>query len=66
MRKFRLAIFFVVLIASTAFGQANGKLQLHFIDIGQGDTAILISRNAETAPFDLALENSCLRGGNHE
>ena len=30
----------------------NGKLQLHFIDVGQGDGMLLISPNGQTALFD--------------
>lgn len=35
-----------------AFGQANGKLQIHFIDVGQGDGALLVSPQGETVLFD--------------
>jgi hypothetical protein len=34
------------------FAQGNGRLQLHFMDVGQGDGAILIHRFAETVLFD--------------
>lgn len=40
------------LLTTSLFAQANGKLQLHFIDVGQGDGALLISPNGETVLFD--------------
>jgi beta-lactamase superfamily II metal-dependent hydrolase len=52
MRKVISTILLVLLLASVAFGQANGKLQLHFIDVGQGDAAILISPSGKTVMFD--------------
>ncbi len=45
--------------SSTAFGQGNGKLQLHFIDVGQGDAAILISPKGETVLFDNGVAKYC-------
>ena len=38
--------------AITSFGQANGKLQIHYIDVSQGDGALLISPNGQTVMFD--------------
>ncbi|HEX8170991.1 MAG TPA: hypothetical protein VF824_10670 [Thermoanaerobaculia bacterium] len=32
--------------------QANGKLQLHFIDVGQGEGALLVSPSRQTVLFD--------------
>jgi beta-lactamase superfamily II metal-dependent hydrolase len=34
-------------------GQDNGKLQIHFMDVGQGDGAILIAPGGEIVAFDL-------------
>jgi beta-lactamase superfamily II metal-dependent hydrolase len=34
-------------------GQGNGKLQLHFVDVGQGDGAILISPGGQVVAFDI-------------
>jgi len=47
--------FLLCLILATApiWAQANGKLQLHFIDVGQGDGAILISPGGQAAAFDI-------------
>lgn len=39
-------------IPLSLFAQANGKLQIHFIDVGQGDGALLISPAGETVLFD--------------
>jgi hypothetical protein len=40
------------LLVGSAYGQANGNLQLHFIDGGHGDGALLISPQGETVLFD--------------
>ncbi len=37
-----LSLLLLVLTFASAFGQANGKLQLHFMDVGQGDGAVLV------------------------
>ena len=37
----------VLLCVSLAYAQANGKLQIHFMDVGQGDGAVLISPQGE-------------------
>jgi beta-lactamase superfamily II metal-dependent hydrolase len=42
----------LVLYPLVALAQANGKLQLHFIDVGQGDGALLISPGGQTVLFD--------------
>jgi beta-lactamase superfamily II metal-dependent hydrolase len=34
------------------WAQANGSLQIHFMDVGQGDGALLISPGGETVLFD--------------
>jgi beta-lactamase superfamily II metal-dependent hydrolase len=57
----RTAAFFVLaaLWCASAFAQANGKLQIHFIDVGQGDAALLISPQGETVLFDNGVLNQC-------
>jgi beta-lactamase superfamily II metal-dependent hydrolase len=52
MRKVVSAVILILLFASIALGQTNGKLQLHFIDVGQGDAAILISPLGKIVMFD--------------
>ena len=43
----------VFLAAASMWAQANGQLQIHFIDVGQGDGAILISPLGQTVAFDI-------------
>ena len=42
-----------LLLSTLAFGQANGHLQIHFMDVGQGDGAVLISPRGEVVLFDV-------------
>jgi beta-lactamase superfamily II metal-dependent hydrolase len=50
----------VAFIASiSAFGQANGKLQIHFMNVGQGDGAVLISPLGEIVLFDDGVVGNC-------
>lgn len=44
---------------SSAFAQADGKLQIHFMDVGQGDGALLISPKGETVLFDDGRKYDC-------
>jgi competence protein ComEC len=55
------ALLLVCLQGLPALGQANGHLQLHFINVGQGDGAILISPGGETVLFDNGVRNDCDR-----
>jgi beta-lactamase superfamily II metal-dependent hydrolase len=47
--------FLLSLLLATAgmWAQGNGRLQIHFIDVGQGDGAILISPGGEVVAFDI-------------
>jgi hypothetical protein len=45
--------------ASPALGQANGNLQLHFMNVGQGDGAVLISPGGQIVLFDSGVRNNC-------
>jgi beta-lactamase superfamily II metal-dependent hydrolase len=58
MRRYVIAIW-LSLLAVCAFGQANGKLQLHFIDVGQGMGAILITPTGLTVLFDDGNSKDC-------
>jgi len=51
----RWALPIVLLVVNAfAFGQAqDGKLQIHHIDVGQGDGAVLISPKGEIVLFDM-------------
>ena len=58
-RAFSAALF-ALLVPAAAFAiSGNGKLQLHFIDVGQGDGMLLISPNGQTALFDDGNYLSC-------
>src|SRR5947209_6728452 len=43
----------ILAFAAIALGQANGKLQIHHIDVGQGDGAVLISPKGQIVLFDM-------------
>ena len=58
-----MSIVFVALLTvlqSITWAQAQ-KLQIHFMDVGQGDGAILISPNGETVLFDNGVYNQCTK-----
>jgi beta-lactamase superfamily II metal-dependent hydrolase len=42
----------ILFLAGSAAGQANGSLQIHHMDVGQGDGAILISPGGQVVLFD--------------
>jgi beta-lactamase superfamily II metal-dependent hydrolase len=48
-----------VLVPAAALAQANGKLQLHHIKVGQGDGILLISPLGQTALFDDGVYTNC-------
>ena len=50
IRSAAIALF--VVTAASVFGQENGNLQLHFMNVGQGDGAVLISPLGEVVLFD--------------
>ncbi len=43
----------MLVFVGMANGQANGKLQIHHMDVGQGDGAILISPGGQVVLFDV-------------
>ena len=53
--------FLLLLCVSLAYAQANGKLQIHFMAVGQGDGAVLISPQGEVVLFDNGVRNKCDR-----
>lgn len=65
VRKFCAVVIALVAGATVAFGQPNGKLQIHFMDVGQGDGAILISPSGETVLFDNGVSGLCDRPLNY-
>ncbi len=62
MRRVLLSIVALVLLALPSLPQAQpGTLQLHFMDVGQGDGAILIAPDGETVLFDNGVWGSCTK-----
>lgn len=59
MKRILLFTLLLLSLTSLAFGQANGKLQIHFIDVGQGDAAVLISPEGEIVLFDNGVAKHC-------
>ena len=51
-RRVAVVCTFVFLSVGLGVTQANGKLQIHHIDIGQGDGAVLISPGGQVVVFD--------------
>ncbi len=58
-RRLSLVAAWVLLCASAALGQANGNLQIHFMDVGQGDGAVLISPGGQVVLFDDGAMKNC-------
>lgn len=58
-KRILLLNLFLFCFGSLGFAQENGKLQIHFMSVGQGDGAILISPLGETVLFDNGRRNSC-------
>ena len=52
-----------VLWSSAALAQASGKLQIHYISVGQGDAAVLISPLGEVVLFDTGPSSHCQADG---
>ena len=59
MRRLALHLFITLFCPAFAFAQANGKLQIHYMDVGQGDGAVLISPLGEIVLFDDGVLNQC-------
>lgn len=52
VRRIVFLLVSVLALAGIANGQANGKLQIHHMDVGQGDGAVLISPGGQVVLFD--------------
>jgi beta-lactamase superfamily II metal-dependent hydrolase len=50
---------FLCLCVGQAFAQGNGRLQIHYMDVGQGDGAVLISPLGEVVLFDNGVSGQC-------
>jgi len=59
LRALRVVPVFLALWASLVLAQGNGKLQIHFIDVGQGDAALLVSPGGQTVLFDDGTTGEC-------
>ena len=59
MRRVTVLLCFTLLLPVSALAQANGKLQIHYMDVGQGDAAVLISPLGEVVLFDDGVVNQC-------
>jgi len=59
VRRAVAAVLVSLLVPAAAFAQANGKLQLHHIKVGQGDGILLISPQGQTALFDNGVYTNC-------
>src|SRR3954463_6144144 len=59
MRRISVLVCLAVLLPVCAYAQANGKLQIHYMDVGQGDGAVLISPMGEVVLFDDGVQNQC-------
>src|SRR3954469_3976874 len=58
----RIAILLLAVVCPiSSFAQANGKLQIHYMDVGQGDGAVLISPFGEVVLFDDGVVNQCTK-----
>ena len=57
--RFLLLHLFFLCFTSLTFAQENGKLQIHFIDVGQRDGAVLISPKGEVVLFDNGVQGLC-------
>jgi beta-lactamase superfamily II metal-dependent hydrolase len=59
MKKHRVVLVVLfLLLYSFAFAE-TGKLQIHFMDVGQGDAALLVSPLGETVLFDNGIPGHC-------
>lgn len=59
MRRLQAFVVFALLVPALAAAQGNGKLQIHYMDVGQGDGAVLISPQGEVVLFDDGVLNQC-------
>jgi beta-lactamase superfamily II metal-dependent hydrolase len=59
MRRVAIHLLLALLCPGFVFAQGNGKLQIHYMDVGQGDGAVLISPLGEVVLFDDGVLNQC-------
>ena len=51
----------ILCLPALAVAQANGTLQIHYMDVGQGDGAVLISPLGQVVVFDNGVLNQCAK-----
>jgi len=59
VKRILFLVSFVFYLSSNTLAQSNGKLQIHFMDVGQGDGTLLISPLGETVLFDNGARGNC-------
>jgi beta-lactamase superfamily II metal-dependent hydrolase len=59
LRRSIISLCTVFLAVVHVFAQANGKMQIHFMDVGQGDGAVLISPGGTVVLFDDGVLKNC-------
>ncbi len=52
MYRFAVIAFLASLLPVSSFAQGNGKLQIHYMDVGNGEAAVLISPSGEVVLLD--------------
>src|SRR5258706_8552080 len=57
----RLWALAAALACQLALAQANGRLQIHYMDVGQGDGAMLISPQGQVVMFDSGALEDCTK-----
>lgn len=65
LRRVVCAALVALLVPAMALSQANGKLQVHHIKVGQGDGILLISPQGQTALFDDGVYTDCIEIKNY-
>ncbi|MCA1568139.1 MAG: hypothetical protein LC803_21340 [Acidobacteria bacterium] len=58
-RRLLILCLFSLCCALPVFAQGNGNLQIHFMNVGQGDGAVLISPRGEVVLFDNGVRSLC-------
>ena len=53
------ALLVLALSELAAIGQGDGKLQIHYMDVGQGDGEVLISLKGQVVVFDDGVAKNC-------
>jgi beta-lactamase superfamily II metal-dependent hydrolase len=60
-KRVLLAVVLISAFAHLSWAQANGKFQIRFMDVGQGDGALLLSPGGEMVLFDDGTSKDCTK-----